>query len=189
MVSLSSTQFNPASFITKVLKPKKVIFFSNINHVSTINGYYPEPIHPPEYEHLLSNMWDTAPDSPVTVLPHDINIYGEDSATHDPFSSPHIIPPPSLYAQFTDLSSPYQDPTTHQNPISAEPSPLRLSSRRSCKSQTFKRRAGRAHSFQGKISNLVTYLHPEGKGKEKMMEEETKTDQRSKREERKWTAI
>lgn len=108
MIGTTSTQFNLASYITKVSEPKKVIFLPDTNHVSTIDGYVPEPIPPPEYKHLLTNMWDMAPDSPITVLPPDINIYREGSATHDPFSSPHIIPPPSLYAQLTDLSYPCQ---------------------------------------------------------------------------------
>lgn len=108
MIGLTSTQFDPASNITKISKPKKVIFLPDFNQVSTINGYYLEPIASPEHEHLFAHMWETTPDSTVIVLPPDINIFGEGSVTHDPFFSPHIIPPPSLSAQLTNLSSPSQ---------------------------------------------------------------------------------
>lgn len=107
MIGNTSAQFNPSSYITKILEPKKIIFLSDINHVSTLTGYFPEPIPHPEHEHLLTHMWDMALDSPVTIFPPDINMYREGSTIDDPFSSPHIILPPSLYAQLTNLSSPY----------------------------------------------------------------------------------
>lgn len=53
MIGITSTQFNPTSYITKISKPKKVIFFPDTDHMSTINGYSPELIPPPKYKHLL----------------------------------------------------------------------------------------------------------------------------------------
>lgn len=41
MIGTTSTQFNPASFITKISEPKKVNFLLDTNHVSTINRYFP----------------------------------------------------------------------------------------------------------------------------------------------------
>lgn len=69
MIGTTSIQFNPTSYITKALELKKIIFLPYINHVSTIGGYAPKPIPPPEYEHLLTHMWDMAPESLISVLP------------------------------------------------------------------------------------------------------------------------
>lgn len=162
MIGTTNTQFNPANYITKILEPKKVIFLPDTNYVSTIKGYLLEPIPPPEYEHLLTNIWDTTPDNPIIVLSPDINIYEEGSATHDPFSSPHIIPPPSLYTQLTDLSSPCQvnnipPPTRIQYLLNRVPLGYLVGEELT----TFITPSSR-------ISKPVTYLHPEGKGKEKM---------------------
>lgn len=46
MIGTTIIQFNPASFITKISKPKKVIFLPDNNQVSTMNRYYLEPIPP-----------------------------------------------------------------------------------------------------------------------------------------------
>lgn len=150
--------------------------------MSTINRYCPKPIPLPEYEHLLTNMWDTASDNPIIILSPNINIYGEGSATHNPFSSPHIIPPPSLYAHLIDLSSPYQvinipPPTKIQYLLNRVPlgyligevTDPKLSKDELKELIAFITRSGR-------ISKLITDLHPEGKGKEKMVEEETEID-------------
>lgn len=98
MIGITNTQFNPSSYITKISELKKIIFLHNTNQVSTLNEYSSKPVPPPKYDYLLTHMWDMALDNPVTVLSPDINMYREGSATHDPFSSPHIIAPPSLYA-------------------------------------------------------------------------------------------
>ena len=185
MISTTSIQFNPASYITKASEPKKVIFLPNINHVYTIGRHAPEPIPPLEYEHLLAHLWDMAPESPISVFPPDINVYGEGSATYDPFTSPHIIPSPSLYTQLTDLSSPCQvinipPPTKIQYLLNRVPLgylvgevvDLELSKDELEELTNFITQSGR-------VSKPVTYLHPEGKGKEKMVEEGQKQRYRS----------
>jgi len=120
-------------------------------------------------------------ESPISVLPPDINIYGEGSATYDPFTSPHIIPSASLYTQLTDLSSPCQvinipPPTIIQyllNRVSLgylvrEVADPKLSKDELEKLIAFITRSSR-------VSKPVIYLHPEGKGKEKMVKEATET--------------
>lgn len=77
MISLTSTQFNPFSYITKISAPKKIIFLLDTNQVSTFNGHSLKPVPPLEYDHLLAHMWDMDPDSLVTVLPTDVNMYGK----------------------------------------------------------------------------------------------------------------
>lgn len=121
-------------------------------------------------------------DSPVKVLPPNIDMYGEGLATYNQFSSPHIIPPPSLYATLTDLSSPHQvinipSPTKIQYLLNRVPlgylvgkvADLRLLKDELEELIAFITRSGR-------VSKPVTYLHPDGKGKEKMIEEKVETE-------------
>lgn len=181
MIGTTGIQFNLANYITKASEPKKVIFLPDINHISTIGRHAPKPVPTLEYEHLLAHMWDMAPKIPISILPTDINIYREGSATYDPFTSPHIIPPPSLYTQLTDHSSPCQiinipPPTRIQYLLNRVPlgylvgevADPELSKDELKELTAFITRSGR-------VSKPVTYLHPEGKGKEKMVEEETET--------------
>lgn len=127
-------------------------------------------------------MWGAAPCSPIIVIPPDVNVYGEGSTNHDPFASPHVIPPPSLYAQLTDLSSPYQvinipPPTRIQYLLNRVPFDYlvgevvdpELSKYELDELMAFITRSGR-------VFKPISYLHPEEKGKEKMVEEEAEIE-------------
>lgn len=147
---------------------------------------------------LLLNMSTSSPTCGIRpqiaqsqFFPLDITIYGEGSVTHDPFSSPHTIPPPSLYAKLIDLSSPYQvihipPPTRIQYLLNRVP--LDYLVREVVDPKLLKDELEELIAFitrSGRVSKPVTYLHPEGKGKEKMTETETKVQRQTREVEEK----
>lgn len=146
MIGITGIQFNPASYITKASEPKKVIFLPDINHISTIGRHAPKPVPPPEYEHLLTHMWNMALESSISVLPPDINIYGDLWPFHITPYHPTTIIVYSTHWPFISMPN-HQHSSTNQNLVLTEQGPIGLPSWRSCKPWTIKIWAGRAHSF------------------------------------------
>lgn len=113
------------------------------------------------------------------VIPPDTEMITreEGSTSFDPSLPPHIIPLPTLYSQFIDISPlpNHQHPSTNHNIILAEPGPFGLLGWRGSRSRVNEEEFEELTAFitrSGRVSKLVTYLHPEGKGKEKMTKED-----------------
>ncbi len=112
---------------------------------------------------------------------HDINIYGKGSSNSWPFLITPYHPTTIIICLTHDLSSPYQvinipPPTRIQYLLNRVPLGYLVWEVRL---PNFQKTSWRAHNFHypvGVVSKPVTYLHPEGKGKEKMIEEETEIE-------------